>query len=193
MRFLSRRVWRRSEAKMTGHLKSELGRADWQGQIAFKDIPRYELTFSANQLDIQKLSSGQTIKGNLNLAGLVKGSGLTLAAMNTLAKIDLQRSTLGQVELEQGTLVATIADQRIRVAQGMLKATDATLSVKGDIGTDLKQQGRLDYQLRVKTLSPWLALHGPPGFWIGQSHRWSERQSQRSEDARQNSRERDRL
>ena len=78
--------------------------------------------------------------------------------MNTLAKIDLQRSTVGQVELEQGTLVATIADQRIRVVQGMLRATDATLSIKGDIGTDLKQQGRLDYQLRVKTLSPWLAL-----------------------------------
>jgi len=148
----------RSEAKMTGHLKSELGQADWQGQIAFTDIPRYELSFSANQLDIQKLSSGQTIKGNLNLSGLVKGSGLTLAAMNTSAKIDLQRSTVGEVELEQGTLVATIADQRIRIVQGTLRATDATLSVKGDIGTDLKQQGRLDYQLRVKTLSPWLAL-----------------------------------
>jgi autotransporter translocation and assembly factor TamB len=148
----------RSEAKMTGHLKSELGYADWQGQIAFKDIPRYELSFSANQLDIQKLSSGQAIKGNLNLSGLVKGSGLTLAAMNTLVKIDVQRSTVGGVELEQGMLVATIADQQIRVAQGTLRATDATLSVKGDIGTDLKQQGRLDYQLRVKTLSPWLVL-----------------------------------
>jgi translocation and assembly module TamB len=147
-----------SEGKMTGHLKSELGYADWQGQIAFTDIPRYELSFSANQLDIQKLSSGEGIKGNLNLSALVKGSGLTLAAMNTLAKIDLQRSTVGGVELEQGTLVATIADQRIRVVQGMLRATDATLSVKGDIGTDLKQQGRLDYQLRMKTLSPWLAL-----------------------------------
>jgi autotransporter translocation and assembly factor TamB len=148
----------RSEAKMTGHLTSELGHADWQGQIAFTDIPRYELSFSANQFDIQKLSSGQTIKGNLNLSGLVKGSGLTLAAMNTSAKIDLQRSTVGEVELEQGTLVATIADQRIRIVQGTLRATDATLSVKGDIGTDLKQQGRLDYQIRVKTLSPWLAL-----------------------------------
>jgi autotransporter translocation and assembly factor TamB len=148
----------RSEAKMTGHLKSELGRADWQGQIAFPDIPRYELSFSANQLDIQKLSSGQAIKGNLNLSGLVKGSGLTLAAMNTLAKIDLQRSTVGGVELEQGTLVATIANQRIRIEQGLLKATDATLSVKGDIGTDPKQQGQLDYHVRVNTLSPWLAL-----------------------------------
>jgi autotransporter translocation and assembly factor TamB len=146
------------EAKVTGELKSDLGHADWQGQIAFKDIPRYELNFSANQLDVQKLSSGQTIKGNLNLAGLIKGSGLTLAVMNTLAKIDLQRSTVGGVELEQGTLVATIADQRIRVTQGTLRATDAILSVKGDIGTDLKQQGQLDYQLRVKALSPWLAL-----------------------------------
>ena len=147
-----------SEVKVTGELKSELGRADWQGQIAFKGIPRYELSFSANQLDVQKLSSGRTIKGNLNLAGLIKGSGLTLTVMNTLAKIDLQRSRLGEVELEQGTLVATIADQRIRVVQGTLRATDATLSIKGDIGTDLKQQGRIDYQLRVKTLSPWLAL-----------------------------------
>jgi autotransporter translocation and assembly factor TamB len=148
----------RGEARITGQLKSELGLAEWQGQIGFRERPRYELSFSANQLDIQKLSSGKTIKGNLNLTGLVKGSGLTLAEMNTLAKIDLHRSTVGAVELEQGTLVATLADQRIRVTQGELTATDATLSVKGDIGTALKQQGRLDYQLRVKTLSPWLAL-----------------------------------
>src|SRR5262249_56182649 len=80
------------------------------------------------------------------------------AAMNTLAKIDLQRSTVGGVELEQGALVAGIANQRIRIEQGVLKATDATLSVKGDIGTDPKQQGQLEYQLRVNTLSPWLAL-----------------------------------
>jgi autotransporter translocation and assembly factor TamB len=148
----------RSEAKMTGHLTSELGHADWQGQIALRDIPQYELSFSASQLDIQKISSGQTIKGNLNLSGLVKGSGLTPAVMNTLAKIDVQRSTVGGVELEQGTLVATIANQRIRIEQGLLKATDATLSVKGDIGTDPKQQGQLDYHVRVNTLSPWLAL-----------------------------------
>src|SRR5262245_38722260 len=146
------------EAKTTGHLMSELGHANWQGQIALKDIPQYELSFSANQLDIQKISAGQTIKGNLNLAGTIKGSGLTSAAMNTLVKIDVQRSTVGGVELEQGTLVATIANQRIRIEQGLLKATDATLSVKGDIGTDPKQQGQLDYQLRVKTLSPWLVL-----------------------------------
>ena len=147
-----------SEAKVSGELKSELGHADWQGQIALRDIPQYELSFSASQLDIQKLSSDRTIKGNLNLAGFVKGSGLTVATMNTRTKIDLQRSTVGGVELEQGTLVATIADQRIRVTQGTLRATDAMLSVKGDIGTDLKQQGQLDYQLRVKAISPWLAL-----------------------------------
>ncbi len=148
----------RSEASISGHLKSELGHADWQGQIVLKDVPRYELSFSANQLNIAKISSGQTIKGNLNLAGTIKGSGLTLAAMNARAKIDLQRSRLGEVELEQGTLVATIADQRIRVAQATLRAAGAMLTVRGDIGTDLKQQGKLDYQLRVGNLSPWLAL-----------------------------------
>src|SRR5262249_28782177 len=143
---------------MTVLLGSELGHADWQGQIAFKDIPQYEFGFSASQLDIQKISAGQTIKGNLILAGTIKGSGLRLAAMNTLAKIDRQRSTVGVMELEQGALVASIANQRIRIEQGVLKATDATLSVKGDIGTDPKQQGQLDYQLRVNTLSPWLGL-----------------------------------
>ncbi|HEY6364418.1 MAG TPA: hypothetical protein VI585_06455, partial [Candidatus Binatia bacterium] len=148
----------RSEAKTAGSLTSELGHANWQGQIAFKDIPQYELSFSANQLDIQKISAGQTIKGSLNLAGTIKGSGLTPAAMNSLAKIDVQRSTVGGVELEQGALVVSIANQRIRIEQGLLKATDATLSVKGDIGTDPKQQGQLEYQLRVNTLSPWLAL-----------------------------------
>ena len=149
----------RNEAKITGHLKSELGRADWQGQISFKDIPRYDLSFSANQLDIEKFSAtGNPIKGRLNLEGLVKGSGLTLAAINAQAKIDLLKSTVGEVNLDQGRLVATLADQRIRVLEGSLKATDATLTVKGDIGTDLKQQGKLVYQLHIGTLSPWLAL-----------------------------------
>lgn len=147
-----------SEAKVTGQLKSELGRADWEGQIAFADVPRYHLSFSANQLDVQKLSAGRTIRGNLNLAGLIKGSGLTLAEMDTRAQIDLQPSRLGGVELEQGALVATIANQRIRVEQGSLKAGNTVLTIRGDIGTDLKQQGKLDYQLRVGNLSPWLAL-----------------------------------
>lgn len=147
-----------SEAKLAGQFKSEVGRADWDGAIVLTDVPRYELNFAANQLDIQKLSAQQPIKGSLNLTGFVKGAGLSLAEMNTLAKIDVQRSTLGAVELEQGTLVATIANQRISVAQATLKAADAMLSLKGDIGTDLKQQGRLEYQITAKSLSPWLAL-----------------------------------
>jgi autotransporter translocation and assembly factor TamB len=148
----------RSEARMTGRLKSDLGHADWQGQIDFKESPQYEIAFSANRLDIQKLSAGKAIKGGLNLDGLIKGSGLTLATINARAKINLKRSTIGAVNVEQGTLVATLADQRIRVSAGSLKAAETTLSVRGDIGTDLKQQGNLDYQLRVGTLSPWLEL-----------------------------------
>jgi translocation and assembly module TamB len=149
----------RSEAKMTGQVKGDLGQADWQGQIVFKENPQYELAFSANQLDIQKLSAkGNAIKGNLNLEGMVKGSGLTLAAMNAQAKIILRKSTIGAVNLEQGTLAGTVANQRIRVSEGSLKAADAVLTIRGDIGTDLKQQGKLDYQLSVGNLSPWLAL-----------------------------------
>ena len=148
----------RNEAMVTGQLKSILGHADWRGQVVFEDVPRYELTFSADRLDVQKLSSDRMIKGDLNLTGNIKGAGLNLAAMNTLVRINLQRSRLGEVELEQGTLLASIADQRIRVSQGTLRASDAMAAVKGDIGIDLQQQGRIEYRLRVKTLSPWLAL-----------------------------------
>ena len=148
-----------SEARMTGQFKSDLGHADWRGQIAFKDNPQFELDFSANQLDVQKLSpKGNAIQGKLSLDGFIKGSGVTLATMNAQTKLNLLPSTLGGVHLEQGKLAATLANQRIRVSEGWVKAADATFTVTGDIGTDLKQQGRLDYQLRVGTLSPWLAL-----------------------------------
>ena len=89
---------------------------------------------------------------------MIKGSGLTLATMNAQAKVNLRKSTIGEVNLEQGTLTATVANQRIRVSDGSLKAADTMLTIRGDIGTDLKQQGQLDYQLRVGNLSPWLAL-----------------------------------
>ena len=148
-----------SQAKMTGQLQGGLGQADWQGQIVVKENPQYELAFSANQLDIQKLSAkDNAIKGQLNLEGMINGSGLTLATMNAQAKIILQKSTIGAVNLEQGTLTGTVANQRIRVSEGSLKAADTMLTIRGDIGTDLKQQGKLDYQLRVGNLSPWLAL-----------------------------------
>ena len=148
-----------SQGKVTGQLKGGLGQADWQGQIVLKENPQYELAFSANRLDIQKLSAkGNAIEGQLNLEGVINGSGLTLAAMNAQAKINLRKSTIGAVNLEQGTLVATLANQRIRVSEGSLKAADAMLNIRGDIGIDLKQQGKLDYQLRVGNLSPWLAL-----------------------------------
>jgi autotransporter translocation and assembly factor TamB len=148
-----------SQAKVTGELKGGLGQADWQGQILLKENPQYELAFSANQLDIQKLSAqDKAIQGQLNLEGMINGSGLTLAAINAQAKVNLRKSTIGAVTLEQGTFAATVANQRIRVSEGSLKAADAMLTIRGDIGTDLKQQGKLDYQLRVGNLSPWLAL-----------------------------------
>jgi translocation and assembly module TamB len=92
------------------------------------------------------------------LDGVVKGSGLTMAAMNAEAKINLRRSTLAEVNLEQGRVIASVANQRIRVPEAFLKAADATLTAKGEIGIDLKQQGNLDYRLRVEKLDPWLAL-----------------------------------
>jgi translocation and assembly module TamB len=153
-----------SVAQVNGQVKSELGQADWQGQIAFKGAPQYELAFSARQLDIQKIAGqGKPVKGSLNFDGQVKGSGLALADLAAQAKIHIRRSTIGDVNLEQGRLIGAVKDQRIRVSEAFLTGADATLTAKGDIGIDLKQSGNLDYRLRVESLAPWLALMDQQG------------------------------
>jgi autotransporter translocation and assembly factor TamB len=153
-----------SVAKVDGQLKSELGQADWQGQIAFKGKPEYEIAFSARQLDIQKISpQGKPLKGSVNFDVRVKGSGLTAAAANADARINIRRSTVGDVNLEQGRLIAVFKDQRIRVSEAFLNAADTTLTAKGEIGMDLKQQGQLDYRLRVESLQRWLELVNQKG------------------------------
>jgi autotransporter translocation and assembly factor TamB len=149
-----------SLAAVDGTLKGKLGGASWSGKIALSDRrPPYELALSVNDLDVQKaIPNGNSFQGKLNLQGTVKGSGLSLAEMNTRADLRILPSTLGPIQIEQGALNAALSDKRIRVARVSLSTSDSSLTVRGEIGVDAKMAGKLDYRLRTADVSPWLSL-----------------------------------
>jgi autotransporter translocation and assembly factor TamB len=155
---------RQQIARTTGRIQGELGTAEWQGQLALHGRNQYDVAFSASQLDVRKLlRRGEAGDGKLNLTGAVQGSGFTVAAANAQAKINILRSELRGITVEQGRLAARLSDRRIRISDLLLKAGDTDLSARGDLGIDPKQQGSLEYRLRVGEISPWLALLGRRG------------------------------
>jgi len=155
---------RDASAAVSGSLKGALGGADWRGNVTLTKVPRYDFDFAVNNLDITKVSAeGKSFGGALNLKGAVKGSGLMVAEMSAQMNLEILPSSVGSVNLRQGALIATLADGRIRIARGALSTPDSSLVVKGDIGVDLTQQGKLDYEFRTDNLSPWLALAGQKG------------------------------
>ena len=155
---------RDASAAVSGSLKGALGGADWRGTVTLTKVPRYDFDFAVRDLDITKVSAeGKSLGGVLNLKGAVKGFGLTLAEMSAQMNLKILPSSVGSVNLRQGELVAALADGRIRIARGALSTPDSSLVVKGDIGVDLTQQGKLDYEIRTDNISPWLALAGQKG------------------------------
>ncbi len=151
-------------ALLSGDLRGALGGADWRGNVTLTQVPRYEFDFAVKNLDIAKVSAeGKSLGGVVNLKGAVKGAGLTLSQLSGQTNLKILPSTIGSVNVREGELVAALADGRIRVVRGSLSTADSSLTVKGDIGVDLAQQGKLDYELRSENISPWLALAGKKG------------------------------
>ena len=150
---------RDSVATISGKLKSNLGGAAWRGQISIKDKLAYDVAISVNDLDISKTAAdGNALQGNLNFNGTIKGSGIDPGQLIARADMQILPSTIGPVRLEQGAIIASVEDQRVRITQASLRTQDAVLSLQGDVGLEAKQQGRLDYRLRSTDLGPWLAL-----------------------------------
>ncbi len=155
---------RQNEISVDGSLNGALGGAEWRGQVALTEIPRYEMDIAVRDLDIKKVSpDGGATGGKLNFKGRVKGTGVKLADLNTQAEIRILPSAVGPVKVQQGALSASFADGRIRIARAMLRTADTTLIMTGDFGTDIAQRGTLDYDLRAQNISSWLSLVGESG------------------------------
>jgi len=150
---------RKNTALLSGDLKSALGGADWRGQVTLGKVPKYDFALAVSNLDVNKVSpETKALSGVLSFKGTVKGSGITIAEMNTQANLQVLPSTFGPVQLRKGELVAAVVDGKLRITRGSLSSADSTLAVTGDIGLDLEQRGKLDYEFRTENLSPWLTL-----------------------------------
>src|SRR4030095_11799090 len=154
-----------SVAALDGRLKSKMGGANWSGKVARGNKrPTYELALSVKELDIQKaVPDGKAVEGKLNLQGTVKGAGFNLADMNTRAEMRILPSSLGPVNLKQGSLDATLSEKRIRISRATLSAAESTLTASGEFGVDAKTAGKLDYRFRAADVAPWLSLLNKKG------------------------------
>ncbi len=155
---------RESMAQIDGNLKNNMGLASWQGEISLKEKPAYQLFLGVENLDIQKATGDdKKIAGKINLNGTVKGAGLTPRDMIVRAELKILPSTIGTVEVQQGSVIANLAQQRLQIIEATARTQDAMLRVQGDVGLDPKQNGKLDYVVRSANLTPWLALANQKG------------------------------
>ena len=151
-------------AQVNGELTGSVGHATWQGQLALPEPPRYDLSFAADHLSLQKVAAGQeSLAGELNVSGTVHGTGFDLPRMQTQADLTIQPSTIGPVQVTHGRIIAQITNGRIHLSEGTLVTPDASVNIEGELGTALEEIGQLSYSLEVDTLTPWLALAGQDG------------------------------
>ncbi|HUC97677.1 MAG TPA: translocation/assembly module TamB domain-containing protein, partial [Candidatus Polarisedimenticolaceae bacterium] len=153
-----------SLAEINGNLKSKMGFASWQGEVSLKEKPAYQLSLGVENLDLQKAAGDEKqIAGKISLKGIVTGTGLTPRDMIVRTELKILPSTIGPVEVQQGSVIANLAQQRVQILEATARTQDAMLTVKGDIGLDPKQNGKLDYVVRSANLTPWLALANQQG------------------------------
>jgi autotransporter translocation and assembly factor TamB len=158
-------------ALLSGQLNGSMGSASWSGKVALKDKrPAYDLALTVKDLAVEKVvqnantsQTAGTTKGKLNLQGTVRGTGFSLADMNTRAEVRILPSTLGPVALRQGLFDMTVREKKILISRGTLNAADSVVTVNGEIGIDAKATGKLAYRFRAADIGPWLALANQKG------------------------------
>ena len=154
-----------SSAVFEGRLEGGLGGAKWSGKVGLKDKrPTYEVALAVKDIAIEKaVSNANKTKGKLTFQGTVKGAGISVADMNTRAEIRILPSSVGAINLQQGSIDATVRDQKILISRATLNAAESMLAVNGELGLDAKAAGKLDYRFRASDVAPWLALFNQKG------------------------------
>ena len=158
-------------ALLDGQLNGSMGGATWSGKVALKEKrPAYDFALTLKDLAVERVAQNAgtsqtagTLKGKLNLQGTVRGTGLSLADMNTRAEMRILPSTLGPVTLKQGLFDVTVREKQILISKGTLTAADAVMTINGEIGIDANAAGNLAYRFRAADIAPWLALVNQKG------------------------------
>jgi len=181
-------AWQVGEVGLTGSVKQQVGeiagtiaaksgQANWNAEIQLADELAYTFTLAVDHFDLQKMVPGvgagngtrgkadphPVMTSDLNLSGTVRGRGTDPSGMDVRALLTLAPSRLGPISIRSGRLDASVADGRVEIADLHLKAQNASLAVRGELGTTLAEIGKLSYRLNVSDLAPWLAVAGQKG------------------------------
>ncbi len=161
--------------EIAGTIAAKSGRANWNAEIQLADELAYTFTLAVEHLDLQKMVPGEervlghktdtspVMTSDLNLSGTVQGRGMDPSSMDARALFTLAPSSLGPISIRSGRFDASVADGRVDIVDMHLTAQDASLAVRGELGTTLTERGKLSYRLNVSDLAPWLALAGQKG------------------------------
>jgi len=134
------------------------------GTITLDDLLRFHVRAAVHGLDPSRLPGGRPdLRGSINLDATVDGSGTDLASLTANVAVDLQPSSIGRVAQMEGRLRASLANQRVRIDDLRLSAPGTSLTVTGDLGTEATAGVRLDVDLRVADVGPWLRLAAQDG------------------------------
>ena len=152
-------------ATLDGQLRSAMGDGSWSGKVILTNQrPTYDLNFTAKNFDVQKIAQNANgFKSKLNFRGTISGSGFTLADMNTHADVQIAPSSVGSVAIEQGAVNLSVRENTVRIARASLNTKESALSATGELGLGVQQSGKIDYRVRVRDLTPWMALVGRSG------------------------------
>lgn len=152
----------RGQLRSEGTLRGR-GRVEWTAAVGIEE-ERYELTVESRDVDLGGVApAAAAIGGRLDVSARLRGVGFEPARMTASAEVDLRPSKVGPVALDRGKLSAEVADGRLRVHDLTLRASGARLSVQGGLGLTSGAEARLDYDLEVSDLKPWLELAGQAG------------------------------
>ncbi len=180
--------WQIGEVGLTGSVKQQVGevagtitarsgQANWNAEIQLADELAYTFTLAIDRLDLQKMVPGEKsgsgtpaetdphpiVRSDLNLSGTVQGRGIDPSSMDVRASFTLRPSSLGPISIGSGRFDASVADGRVDITEMHLKAQNASLAMRGALGTTRAGMGKLSYQLDVSDLASWLAVADQKG------------------------------
>ena len=151
-------------ADIDGRIDGPIGQGNWRSKLNFTAAPQYRANLTLRAVDVARLwQSKDAPKGKLNFDATVNGAGFALATMNSQVLIEVLPSQWQTVNVDRGKIVAQIANGRAKIDELRLSAGSALLTAQGDLGLTATQSGRVNYQLQVADLRPWLSLVGRQG------------------------------
>lgn len=174
--------WEIGQVALTGELKNKhlafvadrndkAGSAKLSANVVLGDTPAYEATLNARALDLKPIAGKQSnipaAKINLDLS--LKGAGTETSKMQADAKMNLYRSQIGEVRIDEGHAEASIRNGTVDLRQASIIANGSTLNARGTIASLAEQRpsGKIIYAINFKEMQPWLKLAGFSGSGAG--------------------------